>query len=116
LPAPRVTFPSGEDASTKLMVYGEGHRTKSGRGFSSDFTPQRTIAFNDMSPALGSGEEQEETHPWNETHYNPFESCFVVLNPAREKKQEDSYVDPHWKEMNSTESCSLLKCKKNYTL
>jgi hypothetical protein len=102
LPPPVVTFPSGEDASGKLILFGDGRR--------------RSALGNNPIRNVGS-EEDEETHPVTATHYNPFESCFVVLNPAKEKKQDDdNYVDPHWKKLNASESYSLFRCKKPFTL
>ncbi len=112
LPAPKVTFPSGEEAADRVMIYGDGHRTAPDPS-----RPRRRVNPTAFSQS-GEEAEEEETHPLKGAVVNPFAMCFVVRNPAQAKQQEqdENYVDPAWKKMNVNESYSLLKCKKNFTL
>lgn len=90
LPPPKVTFRSGEDASDRLVIFGEKR-------------DERT--------------DLPETRPTEGHFVNPFARCLVIRNPAAPKQQaQKNEDDPIWKELNKHEPYSLLKNRKNYTL
>jgi hypothetical protein len=71
----------------------------------------KDVVFTQHTTAAGA---KPETH---QSEVNPFTNSFVVPNPCvPHDTQAASKPDPFWKQLNSGESYSLLKCKKPWTL
>jgi hypothetical protein len=90
LPAPKVTFSSGESASDRMVLLGDGI---------------------DKTTGL------ETSRKIDTVEVNPFVRCFVTRNPAYppQKMNRREQVDPIWSTLNAGEPYSLLKNKGTTT-
>lgn len=91
LAAPKVTTPDGTPVCDQMVEFGERQDRPSTK------IDNRAV---------------------NLANINPFERSFVIRNPKAPTQNDDraKMVDPLWKQLNSNEPYSLLKCKKNYTI
>jgi cell division septation protein DedD len=78
--------------------------------------PPKSVASMRVSVEIDPKSKESKLYKPGNYEFNPFVNSFVVHNPSISVDVDNSKPDPFWKQLNSGEDYSLLKCKKPWTL